>query len=104
MSVSRACVELAEGDLGDLSGLSAMVLGTGDAGGLAAKGLRSSGVSDITVVNRTHHRAVELAKTLSGHAVTLPEMGVPRGRLVEGVSSSHVTSWNTHKWMLVSAG
>ena len=74
MSVSQACVELAEGDLGDLRGLSAMVLGTGDAGGLAAKGLRSSGVSDITVVNRTHHRAVELAKTLSGHAVPLPEM------------------------------
>ena len=74
MSVSRACVELAEGDLGDLSGLSAMVLGTGEAGGLAAMGLRSSGVSDITVVNRTHHRAVELAKTLSGHAVPFPEM------------------------------
>jgi len=74
MSVSRACVELAEGDLGDLSGLRAMVLGTGDAGGLAAKGLRSSGVSDITVVNRTHHRAVALAKTLSGQAVPLPEM------------------------------
>lgn len=74
MSVSQACVELAEGDLGDLKGLSAMVLGTGDAGGLAAKGLRSSGVSNITVVNRTHHRAVELAKTLSGHAVPLPEM------------------------------
>ena len=74
MSVSQACVELAEGDLGDLSGLRAMVLGTGDAGGLAAKGLRSSGVSDITVVNRTHHRAVELAKNLSGHAVPLPEM------------------------------
>ena len=74
MSVSRACVELAEGDLGDLSGLSAMVLGTGDAGGLAAKGLRSSGVSNITVVNRTHRRAVELAKTLSGQAVRLPEM------------------------------
>ena len=74
MSVSRACVELAEGDLGDLSGLSAMVLGTGEAGGMAAKGLRSSGVSDITVVNRTHHRAVELAKTLSGHAVPLPKL------------------------------
>jgi glutamyl-tRNA reductase len=74
MSISRACVELAEGDLGDLSGLSAMVLGTGDAGSLAAKGLRSSGVSDITVVNRTHHRAVALAKTLSGQAVPLPEM------------------------------
>lgn len=74
MSVSRACVELAEVDLGDLSGLSAMVLGTGEAGGLAAMGLRSSGVSDITVVNRTHHRAVELAKTLSGHAVPFPEM------------------------------
>ena len=74
MSVSQACVELAEGDLGDLRGLSAMVLGTGEAGGLAAMGLRSSGISDITVVNRTHHRAVELAKTLSGHAVPLPEM------------------------------
>ena len=73
-SVSRACVELAKGALGDLGRLTAMVVGTGDAGGLAAEMLNLSGVKDIVVTNRTHQRAVELANDLSGRAIPFQEM------------------------------
>jgi glutamyl-tRNA reductase len=73
-SVSRACVELAKTTLGDLTHLTAMVVGSGDAGGLAAEMLNLSGVKDIVVTNRTHQRAVELANDLSGRAIPFQEM------------------------------
>ena len=74
LSVSRACVEMARNALGDLSQLQAMVVGAGDAAGLAAKVLNLSGVRDIAVANRTHQRALELAETLSGRAVRFDDM------------------------------
>ena len=74
LSVSRACVEMARNTLGDLSQLQAMVVGAGDAAGLAAKVLNLSGVKDITVTNRTHERAQELARSLSGRAVRFDDM------------------------------
>ena len=73
-SMSRACVDLAKESLGDLSGLRAMVVGAGDAGGLAAEVLKLSGVKDITVTNRTYQRAQELASTLSGRAMPFRDM------------------------------
>ncbi len=74
VSVSRACVELAKSSLGDLKGQHAMVVGAGDAGGLAAKVLSMSGVQDITVTNRTYERAKEMARLLSGKAVPFGDM------------------------------
>ena len=74
VSVSRACVELAKSNLGDLKGRRAMVVGAGDAGGLAAKVLSMSGVQDITVTNRTYERAKEMARLLSGKAVPFGDM------------------------------
>lgn len=74
MSVSKACVELAKANLGDLSELRVMVVGAGDAGGLTAKVLSLSGVKEITVANRSLHRAQELAKQLSGRAIPFEAM------------------------------
>ena len=74
MSVSRACVELAKNALGDLKGRRAMVIGAGDAGEVAAQVLAKSGVEDITVINRTYQRAVDLAEGLSGQAVPFQEL------------------------------
>ena len=74
LSVSRACVELAKETLGNLGQLTAMVVGSGDAGGLAAEVLNLSGVKDIVITNRTHQRAVELANDLSGRAIPFQEM------------------------------
>ena len=74
LSISRACVELAKETLGNLDQLTAMVVGAGDAGGLAAEVLNLSGVKDIVITNRTHQRAVELANELSGRAILFQEM------------------------------
>ena len=82
LSVSRACVELARQLLGDpsmpsgqaLRQLRVMVIGTGDAGKLAARALKESGVNEIVVTNRTYERAVELAHELAGEAIPFQEM------------------------------
>jgi len=74
LSVSRACVELAKSVLGDLSSRRVLVVGAGEAGELAAEVLSISGVSDITVTNRTYSRAAELAANLSGHAIPFDGM------------------------------
>ena len=69
LSVSRACVEMAKSVLGDLTSSRVLVVGAGEAGELAAEVLSLSGVSQITVTNRTYARAAELASNLSGRAV-----------------------------------
>jgi len=75
-SVSRACVEMAKSVLGDLSSSRVLVVGAGEAGELAAEVLSLSGVTDITVTNRTFQRAEELAANLSARAV--PFKGMPK--------------------------
>jgi len=75
-SVSRACVEMAKSVLGDLSSSRVLVVGAGEAGELAAEVLSLSGVTDITVTNRTFQRAEELAANLSARAV--PFDGMPK--------------------------
>ena len=69
LSVSRACVEMAKSVLGDLSSRRVLVVGAGEAGELAAEVLSLSGVTDITVTNRTFQRAKELAASLSARAI-----------------------------------
>ena len=74
LSVSRACVELARRLLGDLRQLRVVVIGTGDAGELAVRALKKSGVSDVVVTNRTFDRAAELARELGAEAVPFEQM------------------------------
>jgi glutamyl-tRNA reductase len=74
LSISRACVELARGALGDLSQRRVMVVGTGDAGRLVAEALRSAGAREIVVTNRTYQRAVELANDLSAQAIPFADL------------------------------
>ena len=74
LSVSRACVEMAKSVLGDLSSSRVLVVGAGEAGELAAEVLSLSGVTDITVTNRTFQRAKELAANLSARAVPFDGM------------------------------
>ena len=76
LSVSRACVEMAKSVLGDLSNRRVLVVGAGEAGELAAEVLSLSGVTDITVTNRTFQRAEELAASLSAQAI--PFDGMPK--------------------------
>jgi glutamyl-tRNA reductase len=67
---------MAKSVLGDLSSSRVLVVGAGEAGELAAEVLSLSGVTDITVTNRTFQRAEELAANLSARAV--PFGGMPK--------------------------
>lgn len=74
LSVSRACVELARRTLGDLKNLTVMVIGTGDAGKLAARALKDFGVERVVVTNRTYDRAAGLAEELGGEVIPFQDM------------------------------
>ena len=67
-SVSRAAVQLARGMFDRLDERRALVIGAGDAGRMVARALADAGVRQITVTNRTHWRAEELARDLGGVA------------------------------------
>ena len=74
LSVSYACVELARRTLGDLRGLRALVVGTGEAGKLAARALHRAGVGRLTVTNRSPGPAEELAALLGGEVTPLDRL------------------------------
>ncbi len=64
VSISFAAVELARKIFADLHRKKVLLIGAGETGALAARHLISKGVGDITITNRTHARAVELANEL----------------------------------------
>ena len=74
LSVSHACVELARRTLGDLRGLRALVVGTGEAGKLAAMALHRAGVGRLTVTNRSLGPAEALAGLLGGEAAPMERL------------------------------
>jgi glutamyl-tRNA reductase len=69
VSVSYAAVELARKIFGSLSGRTVMIVGAGKMSELAARHLRRSGATHVFVTNRTHERAVEMAKLFQGTPV-----------------------------------
>jgi len=74
VSVSYAAAELAKKIFGPLAGKTVFVIGAGKMSELAAKHLMRSGVSSILVTNRTHERAVELARAFHGTAIPYREL------------------------------
>lgn len=74
-SVSRAAVQLARGLFARLEDRRALVVGAGDAGRMVARALADAGVQRITVVNRTHWRAQDLARELGGVAIPFEDLG-----------------------------
>jgi glutamyl-tRNA reductase len=69
VSVSYAAVELARKIFGSLNNRTVMIVGAGKMSELAARHLRRSGCSHVFVTNRTHERAVEMAKLFQGTPV-----------------------------------
>jgi glutamyl-tRNA reductase len=69
VSISFAAVELAKKIFTDLTGKSVMLLGAGEMAELAAMHLKSSGVKEIVVANRTFERGAELAQQFAGRPV-----------------------------------
>jgi len=69
VSVSYVAVELAKQIFGSLDDKTVMLIGAGEMSELAARHLRRAGVRRIIVTNRTHERAVQLAKAFDGEVV-----------------------------------
>ena len=69
LSIGSAAVELAESVHGDLKCKKVLIIGAGKMGTLVAKALAEKNLKAIVVANRTHDRAVELAKELGGSAI-----------------------------------
>ena len=74
VSVSYAAVQLARKIIGDSKNHSALVVGAGKMSELAVQHLSASGISRITVVNRTYSRAVELADRYGCRVVAWTEL------------------------------
>ena len=87
-SVSRAAVQLARGLFDRLDNRRALVIGAGDAGRMVARALSDAGVRQITVANRTHWRAEDLARDLGGVAV-------PFGEMVSGLAEADLVISST---------
>jgi glutamyl-tRNA reductase len=76
VSVSSAAVELASRIFDQLTGKTAMLIGTGKMGALAARHLLASGVGTLIATNRTFERAVEVAREF--HATPVPFEQFPK--------------------------
>jgi glutamyl-tRNA reductase len=68
-ALSHAAVEMAHEHLGSLDGRRVLVLGAGEMGEGVAVALVGAGATDITVTNRTHERAEQLARRVGGTVV-----------------------------------
>ncbi len=73
VSVSSVAVDLAARIFGDLSARKVLLLGAGEVGERTARALRSRGVTDLRVANRSFERANELAQAVSGRAAPFAE-------------------------------
>lgn len=73
-SVSSAAVDMATARLGTLTGRRVLVVGAGEMGEGVAVALVGAGANDITVVNRTHERAVALAARVDGRVRPFHEL------------------------------
>ncbi len=73
VSIATAAIELARQTLGDLAGMTVLVVGAGKMGSLAAKRLRALGCAEVLVANRSFSRAREVIDSIGGGtAVELP--------------------------------
>lgn len=75
-STSHAAVRLIETKIQDLTAAQALILGAGEIATQAAKALRMHLVENITCINRTQTRAVDLAEQIQGKA--LPWKALPQ--------------------------
>lgn len=69
VSIGSAAVDLAEAVHGNLKCKKVLIIGAGKMGTLVAKALVEKHLKAIVVANRTHDRAVCLAKELGGYAI-----------------------------------
>jgi glutamyl-tRNA reductase len=90
VSVSSTAVALAKRTLGDLSGMTVLVVSAGEAGKLTARSLSEAGVARLLVTSRRPERAKELATDLGGSVVPFAKLedAVSRADIVITASSA----------------
>ena len=93
LSVPRVAVKLAEEVFGTLEGRRALVLGAGEMSGLVVKHLKSSGVREIRIANRTAGRAAALAERVGGVEVSFDSLVEELPRVDVVVSSTGSGEW-----------
>lgn len=69
VSISSVAVEKAWQSLGELNGKKIIVIGAGEMSELTLQYMVANGVSDVTVVNRSYNKGVDLARKFQGRAV-----------------------------------
>lgn len=74
VSIAAAAVDLARGVHGDLDRVAALMLGTGELGGLIIESLRAHGLSRLKIVDTRLARAEGAARALDCHAGRLEEL------------------------------
>ncbi len=74
VSIGSAAVQLGEHLLGSLEGRHITVVGGGEMGTLVTKALAAKHLTAIYVTNRTHERALVLAREVGGKAVKFEEL------------------------------
>jgi len=74
VSMSFAAVELGKEIFGSLDKKNVLLVGAGKMSTLAARHLRTHGVAEVRVANRSLERAEELAKEIGGHASSLADL------------------------------
>ncbi len=86
MSIAHAAVDLARHELDGLGGRRVLLLGAGKMATLTGKQLRSHGIAELMVVNRSLPRAQELAALVGGVAVSISGLAqaIARADLVIG--------------------
>jgi glutamyl-tRNA reductase len=73
-SVASVAVELARKIFGSLADRRVLVIGAGNTAERVVEALRREGARDVTVVNRTYERAVDLAERLNARALGLNDL------------------------------
>src|SRR4029077_2615187 len=88
VSVGSVAVELAEKIFSALHDRHVMVIGAGDTSEKTARALLSRGARSIIVANRSHDRALALAKELGGSAVHFDDWSTEFARIDIAISST----------------
>ncbi len=91
VSVSSTAIALARGTLGDLSGLTVLVVGAGEAGKLTAAALENTGAGRMLVTSRTADRTADLASALGARPIAFDarEAAIAAADIVISSTAAH---------------
>ncbi|MCL0028889.1 glutamyl-tRNA reductase, partial [Dehalococcoidia bacterium] len=103
LSISYAGVKLANNVLGDLEDRKVLLIGAGEAGKLVAAALRSAGVREMMITNRTSARSDELAYELSGTAVDFDSIQDALGEVDIAITATEAPAYIVSRPMVEHA-